>query len=198
MFFTFQFLIILPVVNIMYQAMVFMNPMPLTCMRSQNRVTFLYPSRMPLGGFGTLKGSKLWILWWDVFPCKCGTLVLQISLSFLASSQIIGILCSMLLSTAFRIQFTGCTVLCWNFLVRSSLISSLVVYYFLFSFHCGMGERELFNMMCALFLIFRMSLILCQKTPAFFILKFLQLWDMNNKSIAILTVISHQIMFLHQ
>ena len=61
-FFTFQVLIMLPVANIMFRYIVFMNPMLLMCMRSQNSVTFLYLSRTPLGAFGTIIGSTCWTL----------------------------------------------------------------------------------------------------------------------------------------
>ena len=74
MFFTFLFLIILPVANIMCQDMVFRNPIPLMCMRSQHRVNFLYLSRMLLCKFGTMIGSTCWIFWQTDLPCKCVTL----------------------------------------------------------------------------------------------------------------------------
>ena len=56
MFFSFPFLTILPVANIMRWDMVFRNPIPFMCMRSQHRVTFfcIYQGR-PWGRF---------ILWW--------------------------------------------------------------------------------------------------------------------------------------
>ena len=57
MFFTFLFLIILTVVKIICRDILFRKPMPFMCMRSHHRVTFLYLSRMPLGGFGTMIGS---------------------------------------------------------------------------------------------------------------------------------------------
>ena len=65
MLFTFIFLIILTISNITCQDMVLSNTMPLMCMRSQHRATFLYLSRTPLGKFGNMIVST-----W----CTCGGL----------------------------------------------------------------------------------------------------------------------------
>ena len=63
MFFNFRFLIIINMENIMCWDMVFRNTMSLTWMSSHHRVTFLYPSRIPLWTFGTMIGSIWWTLW---------------------------------------------------------------------------------------------------------------------------------------
>ena len=93
LFFTFLLLIMLSVENIMCQDIVLRKPIPLMCIRSQHRVTSLYLSRIPLGKFGTMIVSTCWILWWTVFPLKCGTLGQYMSSDILTSYHIIGRLC---------------------------------------------------------------------------------------------------------
>ena len=105
--FTFQFLIIIPMVTIICQYVVFSNSIPLMCMRSHHRETFLYLSRMPLGTFSTMIGSTCWTLQQTIFPCKCGTLGPYVCSYIPTSSCIIGMVCSILLSTACKIFFTG-------------------------------------------------------------------------------------------
>ena len=68
MSFTFQFLIILTVGNIMCWNMAFSNLMTLMVIRSHYRVNFLYISRITLGGFFTMIGSTWWILWQNFSP----------------------------------------------------------------------------------------------------------------------------------
>ena len=58
----------------------------------------------------------------------------------------------------------------WNFLVKSSLFTSWVVYCLLFSSTCGIVERESFTIMCALFLFLRRCLIPWYKRPDLVIL----------------------------
>ena len=142
MFFNFLFLIILPVENIMCQDMVFMNPIPLMCMRSQHMVTFLYLSRMLLCKFGTMLGSTCWIFWQTDLPCKFGTLCPYVSSAIPTSSWRIGIFYRMLLSTACRIFFTGWPVMFWNLLAISALFTSQAVHCFFFYSTFGMGNRE--------------------------------------------------------
>ena len=73
--FTFRFLIILTVLNIIFRDMVCRNLIPLVWMRSHHRVTFLYLSRIPLYKFDTMIGYTCWTLWCTILPWKCGTLV---------------------------------------------------------------------------------------------------------------------------
>ena len=75
MFFILLFLSILTVENTICQDMVYRNTMPLMCMRSQHRVTFLYLSMIPLDSFGTIMGSTWWTFWKTYVYWKFGTLV---------------------------------------------------------------------------------------------------------------------------
>ena len=74
MFFTFLFLIIIPVANIMCWDIMFRNTIPLMCMRSQHRENLFHLSWMTLGTFGTMIGSTCWNLWRTVLPWRYGTL----------------------------------------------------------------------------------------------------------------------------
>ena len=124
MFFTFWLLIIIPVVNITCRDMVSRKPIPLMCIRSHHRVTLLYLSSIPLGEFGTIIGSKYWILWRKFFPFKCGTLGPYFSSSVSTSSCRIGRLWKVLLSTVCSIQFTVCPMMFWNCLAISVIFKS--------------------------------------------------------------------------
>ena len=141
--------------------MVFGNPMLLICMRSQNRVILLYLSRSPSVPFSTMTGSTLWTFWRTGLPCKYGTLGPLMSSAILTYSSRIEIFCGIFLSTACKIRFTGWLLMCYISLVWSDLFTSQVVYCFLFYSTYGTGERELFTMMCALFLFLRRCLISC-------------------------------------
>ena len=94
--------------------MMFRNPIPLTCIRSQHRVTLLYISSIPLGTFGIMIGSTCWILLGTDFPCKFGTLVHRFPHPSRHLLFKIGIFCGMLLSTACRICFIGWLEMCCN------------------------------------------------------------------------------------
>ena len=124
------------------------NPIPLMCMRSQHRVKLLYLSSIPLEELGNMIGSKLLTLWRTFLTCKYGTLGPQILSDIPISSCRIGIFCMMLLSTSCKIYFTSCPMMFWNCLARLALFTSQEVYCFLFYSTCGMGECELFTMMC--------------------------------------------------
>ena len=75
MFSNFQFLIILPVVNMTFPDMVLSKPIPLMFMRSHQTVTSLYLSRMVLGTLVIFMGSIYCILHLTVLPIRCGMLV---------------------------------------------------------------------------------------------------------------------------
>ena len=137
----FSILIMFTVANIMCQDMVFRNPIPLMCTKSQHRLNFLYLSNIPLGIFVTMIGSTCWNLWQTLLPWKCGTMGPHMSSAILTSSRRIGRFCRMLLSIACRLHFTGWTVILCNYLAWSSLLTSQVVYYFLFYSTCGMREH---------------------------------------------------------
>ena len=76
---TFQFLIILPVANMMCRDIEMRKQIPLMCMRSQQMVNSLYLSRMVLGAFVILMGSSCCTLSRTVFPFRCGMLGSYIS-----------------------------------------------------------------------------------------------------------------------
>ena len=198
MFFTFRFLIIIPVENKICQDMVLMNPMPLMCMRYQHKVKFFYLSRMPLGKFVTSIGSTCWNLWHTVLPCKCGTLGLKVSSAIPTYLCMTGKLLRMLLSTACRIRFTGCPVMCLNFLPQISplyITGGLLLLLFL---HLCNGRFWIFH--CDLYIV-----IVIEKVPHLIIQKTILgnfecrlLWSVDGKFIPILTVICHQVMLLYQ
>ena len=89
--------------------------------------------------FGTMIVSTSCILWQTVFYWKCGTLVQYMSSSIPTSSYNIRRFCRMFLSTACRIFFTSLLVMWWNWLARSALFTSQIVYFFFISSTCGMG-----------------------------------------------------------
>ena len=138
MLFTFRFLSILHVENIMRWNMVSMKKMPLMCMRSHHRMTLLYLSRMTLADFGTKIYSTCWILWRTVLTCKYVIKVPYISSYIPTYSRRIGIFCRMMLSTRCMILFTDWPLMLWNCLAQSALFISQAVYC-LFSPHLWDG-----------------------------------------------------------
>ena len=149
--------------------MVFSKTMLLMCMRSQNRVTFLYLSRMLIGKLVTITGSIWWILCQTVLPCKCDTLGPYMSSYTLPYSRKIGRFCRMLWSTVCRIRFIGWTVMFWNCLVRLFLFTPRALYGFFFPSTFGMGQRESFTTMCVFLFLIR-CIISWQKRPYLVIL----------------------------
>ena len=155
----FPVIIILPVASLMCQYMMFSNTMPLICTRSHHRVTFLYFSIMSLGTIGTITGSTCWILYWTIFPWKCGTLVPCMCSAIPTSYRRIGRFWKILLSNACRIRFICWPVSFCNFFAQSALFTSWETYCFFFYSAFGMGKSESFTMMCKL-LFLRRCLIL--------------------------------------
>ena len=121
--FMFRFLITIYVANIMCQYMVSRKTMPLMCMGSHHRVNLLYLSNIPLGKFGTMIVSTCWILWRTILTCKYGTLGPYMSSAIPTYSYKIGRLCRMLLSTEYRINFTGWLLMLCNWLSRSYIFT---------------------------------------------------------------------------
>ena len=152
MFFTFRFLIILSVENIMCQGIVLRKPISFMCMRQYHRMTFLYLSRMPWGEIqyhDRLHMMDLVAYFFTLQMCQTGSIDVMSHPDII--SKILGFLKDVL-STACRIQFTSWLMMFWNQLLLTSLCISRSVYCLFFSYTCCMGQCESFTVICALFL----------------------------------------------
>ena len=175
--------------------MLFRNPIPLMCMRSQHRVTFLYLSVTPLGTFGTTIGSTCWTLWWTVwfvyvahwvhiFPRPSRHLLAELGDSVGCCYQphvgfalLFGRRCS---GIAFRSQ---------NYLHHGRCTVS--------SFPPPVGWRRVNHSPWCVHFFEKVTHIVVEKTSIGNLECWL-LWDMNEKFIPILTIISHYMVFLYQ
>ena len=144
--FSLRFLIILTMGNRMCWDIEFRKPMPFMCKRSQHRwISCIFNDL--IGDAWYHNRLHMPNLVPDHFAFKMWHTA---SIDMLIHPNIFSKnwgFCRILSSTACRIYFIGCPVMCYNLLTWDALLTSWEVYIFFFSSTFGMGVRESFTML---------------------------------------------------